>query len=157
MKSFETIPVLNRLLNCLCRSLPAYLADAKAWGRMESEPIREAIERLAADQRLYAERVADAVSQRGGRPTPGRFPKEFTAKHDLSLSYLLQDLIDLQDQDIALIEQCATQLEGVPALHALAEEILGNAKGHLDVLVELAKKQESLGTGGEKKPLAVSQ
>jgi predicted aconitase len=28
---------------------------------------------------------------------------------------------------------------GDPALHALAEEILGNARGHLDILVEIAK------------------
>ena len=87
MKAFEAIPVLNRLLGLLCRSLPAYLADAKPWARPERRPIRTALDRLVADQQLYARRVAEAITQRGGRPDPGRFPTEFAAKNDLSLEF----------------------------------------------------------------------
>jgi len=141
MKSYETLPVLNRLLNCLSRSLPAYLAETSTYENPDSAPIRAAIDRLASDQRRYADRVAEAIVARGGRPNPGRFPREFTAKNDLSVSYLLHDVIDLLDQDIALFEQYAKELEGAASLHALAEEILGNAKGHLDALLELAKNQ----------------
>jgi hypothetical protein len=138
MKSFEIIPVLDRLLHLLCRSLPAYLADAKAWEGPGSEPIRLAVRNLAADQRLYAERVARAIAHYGGHPRPGSFSHEFTAKHDLSLSYLLLEILDCLDQDISWFEQCETELEPVSSLHALAAEILGNAKGHLDILGKLA-------------------
>jgi hypothetical protein len=48
-------------------------------------------------------------------------------------------VIDYQEHDIRAIERCVAQLEGEPALHALAEEILGNTKGHLDILQELIK------------------
>ncbi len=137
MKAFEAIPVLNRLLALLCRSLPAYLADAKPWARADRWPIRTAFERLVADQQLYAQRVAEAILHRGGRPDPGRFPPEFAAKNDLSSEFLLQEVVAYQEQDISSIEQCAVQLEGDSALHALAEEIQGNAKGHLDMLREL--------------------
>jgi hypothetical protein len=139
MNAFETIPVLNQLLSLLCHSLPAYLADVKTLARSEGERVRVALGRLVADQQMYAQRVADAIAERGGRPNPGRFPTEFTAKNDLSLGFLLPEIIDFQRQTVATIEQCVGRLEGESALHALAEEILGNAKGHLDILAEMRK------------------
>ena len=139
MNAFETIPVLNQLFGLLCHSLPAYLADVKTLAWSEGERVRVAIGRLVADQQMYAQRVADAITQRGGRPNPGRFPTEFTAKNDLSLAFLLPEIIDSQRQAVAAIEHCVGRLEGESALHALAEEVLGNAKGHLDILVEMMK------------------
>jgi hypothetical protein len=137
MKAFEAIPLLNRLLVLLCRSLPAYLADAEPWAQADRRPIRTAIDRLTADQQIYAGRVAEAIVQRGGRPNPGPFPSEFAAKNDLSLEFLLREIAEYQEHDLLSLEHCAAQLEGEPALHALAEEILGNTKGHLDVLREM--------------------
>lgn len=58
----------------------------------------------------------------------------FTAKNDLSLTYLRREVIEHQEQDIASIERCVERLEGVPTLRSLGEEILGNAKGHLEIL-----------------------
>jgi hypothetical protein len=137
MKSLLTIRVLNQLLGCLCRSLPAYLADAKPWAQSGDERLHAAIERLVADQNRYAQRVGEAIIELGGRPDPGCFPKGFAAKNDLSLIFLRQEVIDRQEQDILAIERCAAELEGDAALHALAEEVLGNAKGHRDVLKEM--------------------
>ena len=141
MNEFQAIQVLNRLLNILCRSLSAYLADAKPWAKSEHRPLQAAFERLAADQRLYARRVTDAISQLGGCPEPGGFPMEFSAKNDLALKFLLQNVIELQQQDMKSIECCVADLESEPPLHALAEEILGNLKGHLDVLKEQMKHE----------------
>ncbi len=75
--------------------------------------------------------VTEAITAHGGRPDPGRFAMHWTAKNDLSLGFLLQEVIDQQEQDVAAIEQCAAELEEIASLHALAEEILGNARGHL--------------------------
>jgi hypothetical protein len=141
MTASEAIPVLDQLFGILCRSLPAYLADARAHGWPEGERVRMALDRLVADQRMYAQRVAEAIVERGGRPTAGRFPTGFTAKNDLSLRFLLGEIIDGQRIEIDDIERCVGQLECESALHALAEEILGNAKGHLDILVGLAKDE----------------
>jgi hypothetical protein len=139
MKPFEVIQVLNRLLRTLCRSLPMYLADAKPWVRSEDTKLQAALNYLVADRQMYAQRLAEAVESRGGRPDTGRFSTEFTAKNDLSLEFLLIELIEDQELDVAAIAHYAAQLAGDPALHALAEEILGNARGHLDILVEIAK------------------
>jgi hypothetical protein len=139
MNPHETIPVLNQLLQVLCRSLPAYLADVKMAGWDVGEAIRLSLERLVADQRMYAQRVAEAISERGGRPNPGAFPTEFTAKNDLSLTFLLREIVDSQRQEVAAITDCVARLENESSLHALAEEILGNAKGHLDILAGVVR------------------
>jgi hypothetical protein len=137
MKAFEAIPTLNRLFAVLCRSLPAYLASAEPWARSDRPRARAALDHLMADQQMYAQRVAEAIIEHGGRPNPGPFPPEFAAKNDLSIEFLLPEVIEYQEQDALAIERCAVALEGDPALHALAEEILGNIKGHLDLLKEL--------------------
>jgi hypothetical protein len=141
MNATESIPVLNRLLGLLCRSLPTYLADVKTLGHPEGAPIRTALHRLVADQQMYARRVADAITRCGGRPNSGRFPTEFAAKNDLSIEFLLREIVAGHDRDVVAIKQCVDRLEGTSTLHALAEEILGNAKGHLDILQELVKDQ----------------
>lgn len=137
MNSLKAIQVLNRLLGVLCRSLPAYLADAKPWARNSDQNLCAAFDNLLADQRRYACRVDEAIIEHGGRPDPGRFPMNFAAKNDLSLGFLVQEVIAFQEQDIATLERCAAQLEGISSLHALAEEILGNARGHLDIIKEM--------------------
>ncbi len=75
MKAFEAIPVLNRLLAVLCRSLPAYLADAEPWAQADRRPIRAALDRLVADQQMLrpARRRGDRYSAAGG-PIPAPFP-----------------------------------------------------------------------------------
>jgi hypothetical protein len=137
MNAFEAIPVLERLLKLLCRSLPAYLADARPWAQAGDHRIQAALDRLVSDQQMYARRVAEAISQRGGRPDPGRFPMSMTAKNDLSLEFLLRELIDDQRRTAAAIEHCAALFEDVPSLHSLAEETFGNVRGHLDTLTEM--------------------
>ena len=141
MQAFETIPLLNRLLALLCRSLPAYLADARPWTGIGKPEIQTLLDRLVADQQRYARRVAEAITQRGERPNPGHFPTEFTAKNDLALDFLFREVVAHQEHDVAMIERCAAELETAPALHALAEEILGNARGHFDVLLDKLKDE----------------
>jgi hypothetical protein len=137
MRAPQVIPVLNELLRILCRSLPAYLADAKPWAHSEHQQFQTALDHLVADQQRYARLVTDAITAHGGRPDPGRFAMHWTAKNDLSLGFLLQEVIDQQEQDVAALEHCAAALEEIAALHSLAEEILGNARGHLDILKEI--------------------
>jgi hypothetical protein len=135
MRSVEAIPVLNRLLQSLCGSLSMYLADARPSGlRTDQVLLQSALDHLVADQHRYIQRLVETITELGGRPDSGRFPTGFTAKNDLSLDYLLHDVIDDQEQHIATIERCVMQLANDPPLHSLAEEILGNARGHHDLL-----------------------
>jgi bacterioferritin (cytochrome b1) len=134
MEPSEAIAALNQLLGLLCSSLPAYLADARPWTRIGRVELRLALDRLTADQRLYARRVAAAVERLGGLPDTGRFPSTFAAKHDLAAEHLLREIIKSLDHDAAAAARLAEKLENDAALHALAEEIVGNLKGHRDTL-----------------------
>ena len=138
----DQVAVLNRLLHILCRSLPSYLADAKPWTDGQQEPIEQALSNLAADQQHYARRVAQAIVEYGSRPDPGRFPIYFTAINDVAIDFLLRKVIELQHRDLASIERCAAELAATPELHSLAEEILGNARGHLETLEGLGTRDE---------------
>ncbi len=142
MKNYETISTLNQLLGVLCRSLPAYLSDARPWSRLGSWKVQTAIDRLVGDLRMYVRRVAGQIDALGGRPDSCVFPTEFTSKNDLAVEYLLGEIIDYLDCDAAAIERLTARLETDPPAHALAEEILGNVKGHLDVLKGLLADEE---------------
>lgn len=133
--------VLNRLLRVLSRSLPMYLREAKPWTTEEEQPIQAALGRLAADQQALAGRVAQAILARGGQPEPGPFPTAFASDNDLDLAFILQRVIELGNRDLAVLERCVADLGDVPGLRTLAEEILGNAQGHLDILQDLASPE----------------
>jgi hypothetical protein len=130
-----TIP-LGQILRALCRSLPMYLEDAKPWIAGDDEPLRTALARLVADQRRLARRVADAILRRGGQPAPGPFPLEFTGLNDVSLSYVVHEVRDRLRSDIGVVGSAAAGLAADPEARDLAEEVLGNLQGHVEMLRE---------------------
>ncbi|MEE8450654.1 MAG: hypothetical protein V3R99_02035 [Thermoguttaceae bacterium] len=148
MNQAEVVDPLGRLLQTLCRSLPMYLQEARPWTRHDDEPIKAALECLASDQQTLAHRVADAIVGQGGRPDPGCFPLEFAGINDLSIDFLLQRAAQHQQRDVATIKRCVDELAEVPLLRSLAEEIHGNAQGHLDVLEGLLASEKASGTSG---------
>ena len=133
----KVLPVLNRLYQILSRSLPVYLADARPFARGESQPLRDVLARVAADQRALADRVARLIVELGDHPEPGGFPMQFTSVNDLEIDFLLRRVIESQRRDIEALRQCAVALADQPRLQSLAEEALGNAEGHLDILEEM--------------------
>ena len=82
--------VLNRLLRTLSRSLALYVEEVRPWGLAGHEPLWTAIERLAADSRMYSQRVAEAIIEHGGQPHPGPYPLEFAALNDVGLEFFLR-------------------------------------------------------------------
>lgn len=135
----DVTAVLNRLLRIVYRSLPVYLAEAKPW--LDGGETARAVERIAADQMRLAQRVADALRERGGPAHLGSFPTGFTAKHDLGPRFLLEEVVGHLERDVALIEACVADLACLPHTRSLAEEILGNTRGHLETLEEMMKDE----------------
>ena len=135
----DPLQALGDLLRILYRSLPMYLAEARPWVRRGGEKLASAVAAIAGDQCLFAHRVAQAVIDLGGHPAPGAFPYQFTSVHDLAIDYLIERLIECQRRDVTRIGRCVEDLAGVPQHAALAEEILGNARGHLETLEQLSK------------------
>jgi bacterioferritin (cytochrome b1) len=128
--------ILNQLLAKLLRSLPQYLR----WSRPHVPPGAEAafdvVESAAKDQDVLADRIARMLMDAEVVPRTGEFPMEFTDLHDLDIEYLLKLVVERQIVDVAAIEQLVQAAEGRPTIRAVAEEVLGLAKGHLDALRE---------------------
>jgi hypothetical protein len=139
MISHDSKNALNRLLVIIYRSLPMYLADAVPWMHPGDEKAKHVLNHIATDYRMYSGRIADSLLARRERFTFGEYPMTFTDTHDLSLDYLIRELVDYQRQDIAEIEKCVVDLKADGSARALAEEVLGNARGHLESLKELLK------------------
>jgi hypothetical protein len=137
----DTIYWLNRLLAIHCKSFPQYLR----WSRPHVPPGRgeelEAIEAIAMDQDVMADRISRMIVDSDALPRSGEFPMEFTDLHDLDIDYLLRLAVKYQEQDVAAIQQLAERLQTAPAAKALAEEALGMSKGHLDTLREVTQSK----------------
>ncbi|MCC7084123.1 MAG: hypothetical protein IT427_03840 [Pirellulales bacterium] len=138
MARIDTNAVLNRLLVTLHRSFPMYLGDTAAlWTHPGDESAKLTVALIATDYRNYAHRLVELLLERRALAGFGEYPMAFTDTHDLALGYLVGELSFYQRQDIAAIEQCVADLISDPQGRALAEEILGNARGHLESLQEL--------------------
>jgi hypothetical protein len=136
----NTLPatdILHQLLHMLCRGLSAYVDEINPWMQPGHEPLSKALANLAADRRLFANRTAQAILERGEYPDPGTFPLEYTGLNDVSIEYLTGELIDSLQLDIEILREFSAQLVVIPELHALAEEILGNIIGHAEILEEM--------------------
>lgn len=137
MPSEPSVDTLNRLLRIVYRSLPMYIAGTSPWTSRTDGRAEAVLAQLVADAKLYAQKIADAVLDRNSVLEPGSFPIEYADVHDLSLDFLIGELIESQRRDIAAIERCVHALARDRAAKALAEEVLGNARGHLESLEEL--------------------
>lgn len=133
-----TKELLNRLLILHARTLPVYLLDAAPWFRPGNEHALEVLRDIANDQQDTATRIADLLMERNYRPDMGDFPLMFTSFNDLSVDYLVQEMLRRQTAESSDIADCVAKLAHDPAAKALAEEALGAAKAHLDSLRDLA-------------------
>jgi hypothetical protein len=140
MPSAEPTDILNRVLAILVRSFPQYLKYAKPYIPPGREDMMRTIDEIVAGQDALARRVSAMVFEAGNLPDDGKFPIEFTDTHDLSVDYLIREAIECQKQDIADLKECVDALRLSPAAQMMAEEALGQAKGHLESLEELAQR-----------------
>jgi hypothetical protein len=141
MPSSNTIDVLNKLYVLHYRSLPQYLHYAPPHELRQNAKASAVLAQIVADQIRTADRLATLVLDAGGLVDPGEFPMSFTALHDLSVDYLVKLLIDRQKKHISACEKLADMLSLAPYAQAAAREAVGEAKGHLDNLLELVPER----------------
>lgn len=141
MQAPTTDDLLNRLLVLHERSLPMYLSYAGA-DRLESSPKAAAVMRqMVEDQKRTVDRIATLILDNGGQVDRGKFPMDFTGYNDLSVEYLLSKCTERQERTIGAIERIVELLATAPYAQAAAREALGEAKGHLENLQEVARSR----------------
>jgi hypothetical protein len=143
MRPHDSSEILGRLFQRVYRSLPMYLAEAVPWTHPGDEQAQRVLAGAVADARAYCQRIAERILQLRGRLDLGEFPMEFTDLNLLSLDYLLTELVRWQKADIAAIEQFVAELSEGSNDREIAEEVLGNARGHLQSLEALRKRPDS--------------
>lgn len=134
----STIDALNRLSVVHSRSLATYLNYATPWIPANKGEAGEALRQIAEDNQTMADRIGTMILDANEAVDPGEYPLKYTALNDLSFDYLLQLLLEYQRHLIATTQECAEQLNLAPMARSVAEEALGEAKGHLEILEEFA-------------------
>ena len=138
MNNGQTLNLLNRLLAIQQRSFPMYLCSAPPFAGEPDPKASETLAQIVEDQTGMAKRIISLILSSGGQPESGDFPMEFTDMHDLTIDFIVRRAVGYQVQDIASVNACVDASRLVPTAHALAEEALGMAKGHLESLEEAA-------------------
>jgi len=136
--NIAAVRVLNRVLRVLCRSLPMYLEEARPWSAGDGQQIFAALANLRADHRSLAQRVAQTIVACGGSPDAGAFPTRFAAFNDVSLEYLLREIIERLQSDIEFLQRELSSGPMAPEARILTDEVLGNLQGHKEMLESLA-------------------
>jgi len=134
----STTEVLNRLLVLHVRSLPMYLGYAPPDQLSRHQRSKAVLDQIVEDHKRTVDRLGTLIMDGGSPVDYGEFPMSFTSLHDLSLEYLLKLLIERQHKFVAACEKLADMLGMAPYAQAAARETVGEAKGHLHNLEELA-------------------
>lgn len=137
--------ILNRVLATLNRSFAMYISYAMPYFSQRDDAARAVFENIVADQKNYVRKLGELVVEYHDRADTGDFPMVYTDCHDLSLDYLIREMTRLHQVDLRVIEQAERELTVArdPAALALVQEILGNARGHLENLKQLVARQKS--------------
>jgi len=133
----STTDILNRLLVLHMRSLPMYLSYAPPYQLGRNQHAKGVLDQVVEDQKRTVDRLGSLILDSSGVVDYGEFPMAFTSLHDLSLAYLLKQLIERQQKFVGVCERLADGLSMAPYAQAAAREAVGEAKGHLENLQEL--------------------
>lgn len=137
MSSASTINILNRLLALHARSLPMYLSYAQPDKLAANSQAKVVLDQIVADHQRTIDRLGTLILDGNGLTETGEWPMAFTGLHDLSVEYLVGLLVERQQRFVTACERLADQLTLAPYAQAVAREIVGEAKGHLENLQDL--------------------
>lgn len=135
MISTDAISSLNRLHYMMLRSFTAYSVDVRPVTFRGPEAMRDLLRRIAEEQRLLADRIAEAIREQNAAVEPGQFPIEFTSWNDVALPRIVERSIELLRHVTAEAGAIADRDSGAPVYH-FAKEVLNLTQRHLELLEE---------------------
>jgi hypothetical protein len=135
----DSTELLNQLLWLHFRSLPAYLIDAMPYVAQGDEPLERVLREIATEQAAMGNRLADAMVERGNLPEFGTFPMEFTGLHDLSVEYLLSEVVRRQARLSADVLSIASRIGSGSYARDLVLAAADQAQKHLQRVRSLAE------------------
>jgi hypothetical protein len=139
MNSSELAKVLSRLSAIHNRSFPVFLLQSSSWVRGANDKPAETLKRIAEANQVLVDRIGRELYAHQSVAEHGEFPMYYADWIDLSPTFMVNSAITEVRRDVAAINECVDELAEEPMLLALAQEALGEAKGHVDSLVELTE------------------
>ncbi|MCU0962253.1 MAG: hypothetical protein MUF48_19320 [Pirellulaceae bacterium] len=138
MELDATAQLVRDLMLLHARSLANFLADAHPWEADQQQRSRHVVAEIAQDQRAVADRLGRWLVEHCREAGQPPFAPRFASLHDLSAEFLLPELQRQQESLVAALDNALPRLRGSGLLEATAQEALGIAKAHRDLLADLA-------------------
>jgi hypothetical protein len=137
MSNQNIINTLQRLFALQYRSFTSYLRYGHPYHREADAETLEILNDITTDQMEICGKITELLDTFNQVPLPTDFPMVYTDSHDLSVDFLIADLIYYQKLDIEEIHKYISDLSECDDAKKIAEEALGREKAHLDTLQTL--------------------
>ena len=142
MKQERIVDLLNEALSLEMASFFIYLQEVACPIFEEDEqPIRDAFERIATQERELAGTIADLVEAEGGHPEQRRFPMEDGQYHYVRADYLLPICARKIRESVDRFDAITEELKGDADIHGALERIARAKRLHLASIEKFIKKK----------------
>ena len=133
------LAILQRAFHRECRSLAQYLDECWPWTDRGGRAAQELARSIIADERRWAEQLAELIESRGGVPVPGAYPLQFTNwnLHFLALDHLLRRLADSIEKDLPTVERDWAAAADDPPIRRVLGQMLERKRGQVESLRKL--------------------
>ncbi len=128
---------LVQLMRAVGPSLALYIQDSSIWSRPGAEEIKLAIADLCSDLKSLFDRAGMVLDEQHIRTPQVKYPLRYTALHDIELEYLLPQLRQETQSQIALVGSWG---DTAGDAGDVLKEARTSLQSHLDVLEQLAAK-----------------
>ena len=133
----DSLPILEGTFRRECRSLAQYLSEGWPWSESQQRPAQELVQTIQADERRWAEQLAELIERRGGVPRPGNYPTEFTDTHFLALEFMLGRLERALSRTLLELKQDLDRLNDDAEVKELLERMIERKRGQIEAITKL--------------------
>jgi rubrerythrin len=120
----NSLEALQRVFQRESATMAQYLVQISPWAGPEDAPAKALIERIAAEERQWCERLAELIDRRNGVPLPGSYPSTYSSFHYIALSALLPRLCDYLRASIELLKGDLNATSDDQEARSLLEQIV---------------------------------
>ena len=133
------LAILQRAFHRECCSLAQYLGECWPWTDRGDRAAQELVRSIIADERRWAEQLAELIEQRGSVPVSGTYPLQFTNwnLHYLALDHLLRRLADYLDKELTAVERDLAAAADDATARKILEQMLERKRGQVETLRKL--------------------
>lgn len=128
---------LQTLLQLHSNSLLQYSASIRPWVPFRSRQSLESLQQMAAEQYAFYSKLLQEFTKHRQVPPPRRIDPRFATLHDVSLEFVLPQLVEAQNELIHRCRQLQSHAEPAEEFSPFFAEALALAERHREQLKKL--------------------